>query len=113
MIRGHGVNRISVAQALVGSLALSLCAASHGQSLVQPDGRAVHIINTDLAVLETQDVRKDLNCTVTPDKPLLGFDLRFHAGFDVSIPLKDLAGSENYLTILFRVTPDSDKDSPT
>src|SRR5580704_18683884 len=113
MIRGHGVNRISVAQALVGSLALSLCAASHGQSLVQPDGRAVHIINTDMAVLEAQDVRKDLNCTVTPDKPILGFDLRFHAGFDVAVPLKELAGSENHLTILFRVTPDGHRDRAT
>ena len=26
-------------------------------------------INTDMAVLEAQDVRKDLACTVTPDKP--------------------------------------------
>jgi len=113
MIRGHGVNRISVAQALVGSLALSLCAASHGQSLVQPDGRAVHIINTDMAVLEAQDVRKDLNCTVTPDKPVLGFDLRFHGGFDVAVPLKELSGSENHLTILFRVTPDGHRDRAT
>src|SRR5271167_3848799 len=80
---------ISVAEALVGSFVLGLCPA-HGQMLVPPDGRAVHIINTDLAVLEAQDVRKDLNCTVSPQKPVLGFDLRFHAGFDVSVPLKEL-----------------------
>jgi hypothetical protein len=66
-----------------------------------------------MAVLETQDVRKDLNCTVTPDKPVLGFDLRFHAGFEVSIPLKELSGGENQLTILFRVTPDNRKTEPS
>jgi hypothetical protein len=75
-------------------------------------GSALHMMNTDLAVLEAQDVRKDLQCTVTPVKPVLGFDLRFHAGYEVNVPLKDLAGAENKLTILFRVTPDNHKDDP-
>jgi hypothetical protein len=66
-----------------------------------------------MAILEAQDIRKDLPCTVTPEKPALGFDLRFHAGYDISVPLKDLSGSLNLLTILFRVTPDSHKDQPT
>ncbi len=113
MIRGHGVNRILVVQALVGGLALSLCTPLPGQTLVPPDGHAVHIINTDMAVLEAQDVRKDLNCTVTPDKPVLGFDLRFHGGFDVAVPLKELAGSDNHLTILFRITPNDRKNEAT
>ena len=73
----------------------------------------VRINNSDMAILETRDVRKDLPCTVTPGKPDLGFDLRFHAGFDVTFPLSDIAGSENQLTILFRVTPDAHKDDPT
>src|SRR5690349_8810107 len=72
----------------------------------------VRIFNTDSAVLEAQEVRKDLPCTVTPIKPSLGFDLRFHAGYEVTIPLKDLAGSEDLLTTIFRVTPDSHKDEP-
>src|SRR5207302_1995804 len=76
-------------------------------------GDLVRIFNTDAAVLEAQDVRKDLPCTVTPVlKPVLGFDLRFHAGYEVSIPLKDLAGSEDLLTMIFRVTPESHKDEP-
>ena len=65
-----------------------------------------------MAVLEEKDPRKDLPCTVTPGKPQLGFDLRFHAGYEVSVPLKELAGSENLLTILFRVAPDNHKDEP-
>ncbi len=64
--------------------------------------------NTDLAVLEAGEARNDLPCTVTPEvKAFLGFDLRFHAGYDVALPLRDLAGSENLLTILFRVAPKS------
>jgi hypothetical protein len=75
-------------------------------------GMAVRIFNTDMSVLEAGEPRKDLPCAVVSDKPVLGFDLRFHAGYEVSIPLKELAGSENALTILFRVTPDDHKDEP-
>ena len=82
-----------------------MCAPAPAQTLVGTPGAAVHVIATDLAVLEAQEVRKELNCTVTPEKPLLGFDLRFHAGFEATVPLKDIAGSENTLNILFRVTP--------
>jgi hypothetical protein len=87
-----------------------VCPLAEGQRLVSPTNGAVRMINTDMAVLEAQDVRKDLSCTVTPVKPVLGFDLRYHAGYEVDVPLKDLAGPENTLTILFRVTPDSHKE---
>lgn len=78
-----------------------------GQLLVRGSGPggAVRIQNTDLAVLEAAETRNDLPCSVNPDKAFLGFDLRFHAGYDVSLPLRELAGSENLLTVLFRVTP--------
>jgi len=66
---------------------------------------------TDLAVLEAGEKRQDLPCDLTPDKPVLGFDMRFHTGFDVSVPLRELSGSENLLTILFRVTPENQKDT--
>jgi len=75
-------------------------------------GGAPRLFNSDMAVLEAGDPRKDLPCSVTPSKPFLGFDLRFHAGYDVSVPLKELAGGENLLTILFRVTPENHKDDP-
>src|SRR3982751_6026874 len=73
---------------------------------------AVRIFYTDQAVLEAGETRKDLPCTVNPSKPALGFDLRLHSGYEVSIPLKDLAGSENLLTILFRVTDPERKQDP-
>lgn len=68
---------------------------------------SVRMFNTDMAILEVKDPRNDLPCTVSPVKPLLGFDLKFHAGFEVSVPLRELAGSENLLTILFRVQPEN------
>ena len=75
------------------------------QTLLTSPGGQVHVVGSELAVLTTQDPRKEINCSVTPVKPMLGFDFRFHAGFVVAVPLKELSGSENNLTILFRVTP--------
>jgi len=88
--------------------------AVHAQILIHGSGprHSVNIFNTDLAVLELGDTRKDLPCNVTPSKPALGFDLKFHAGYQVTVPLKELAGDENSLTIVFRVAPDSHLDEP-
>src|SRR5579872_870326 len=109
-MRAHGGGRLCPP---VG-LALLAVSGLTGQSVIQGSGPGgmVRIFNTDAAVLEAQEVRKDLPCTVIPIKPVLGFDLRFHAGYEVSIPLKDLSGSEDQLTMLFRVTPDGHKDDP-
>jgi hypothetical protein len=99
--------------ALFPFAAVSLCVPTAAQSqLAGTGGSALNMMNTDLTVLEAQDVRKDLPCSVTPVKPVLGFDLRFHAGYDVNVPLKELSGPENRLTILFRVTSDNHKDEP-
>ena len=84
-----------------------------GQTPMGPAGSMVRIISTDSAVLEMQEVRKDLPCTVTPAKAPLGFDLKFHTGFEVNVPFRELAGSENLLTILFRVTPRDKSEEPS
>ena len=99
---------------LQGMLLLSCVCASVASAQVPLVGSngPLRIVNTDMAVLEAQDVRKDLPCTVAPAKPVLGFDLRFHAGYDVSVPLKELSGTENQLTIMFRVIPENHKDEP-
>ena len=89
----------------------ALAAFAQSPLLTGANGGTLRIINTDMSVLEAGEVRKDLSCTVSPIKPVLGFDLRFHSGYDVAIPLKELAGSENLLTVLFRVTPEG-KDDP-
>jgi len=87
---------------------------ARAQTLMQGSGPGglVRTFSTDAAILETQEPRKDLPCTVNPLKPSLGFDLRFHAGYEVMIPLKELAGSEDVLTMIFRVTASSRTDGP-
>ena len=93
---------------------LILCVPVHAQlPLARAEGGAVRIFNTDMAVLEAGEVRNDLPCSVTPSKVGMGFDLRFHAGYEVSVPMRELAGSENLLTILFRVIPENRKDEPS
>src|ERR1700730_5518808 len=51
----------------------------------------LHLQYTDMAVLASRERRADFSCQVTPDKPSLGFDLRFHSDYHVTIPIKLLA----------------------
>ena len=80
------------------------------QVLMGGVGTRIQLNNSDLAVLEAQEVRKDLPCTVEQVKPTLGFDLRFHGGYEITLPMQDVAGSENLLSILARVTPDGGRE---
>ena len=103
-------------QGSIAILVLSACLAGPGavaQTVLRESSPVpLNIFPSDLAVLEAGDVRKDLPCTVTPQKPQLGFDLRLHAGYDVTVPLNEFAGSENILTIVFRVIPAARKTEP-
>jgi hypothetical protein len=81
------------------------------QNRIEADpGRA--LTSSDLAVLEAREPRDDLPCRVTPVKPSVGFDLKFHAGYEVAIPMRELAGMENLLTVVFRVTPEGSPSQP-
>jgi hypothetical protein len=106
----------SVATALISLISFLALAAPVlvAQTLMQGSGPGglVRIFNEDSAILEAQDPRKDLACVVNPIKPQLGFDMKFHAGYEISIPLRELSGSEDLLTTIFRVTPDNHKDEP-
>lgn len=75
-------------------------------------GGTVQLIGNDSAVLESDEAKKDLPCTVTPVKPILGFDLRFHSGYEIAVPLREIAGDGDTLTIIFRVTSALAKDYP-
>jgi hypothetical protein len=92
-------------------LVLPLSFAS-GQTLIKASAPSepVTLIPSDMAILESSNIRKDLPCVVTPHKTELGFDLRFHSGYDVSVPLSALEGDEDMLTVVFRVYPEGDKD---
>ena len=106
--------RLSFKWTCVGRFTFLLCLPAMAQSPLRSSGTPIHIVNSDMAVLEAQDVRNDLPCTVSPEKAMLGFDLRFHAGYEVSLPLRELSGGgQNVLTVLFRVTPQTQKDNPS
>ncbi|MCW5978073.1 MAG: acetyltransferase [Bryobacteraceae bacterium] len=102
---GRGTRR--TVKLAVSALLLSLPGTGLAQVLMKTSAASgvVRIHNTDMAVLEAQDPRKDLPCVVTWNKPVLGFDLRFHTNYEVGVPLREMVGKENLLTILFRVTP--------
>lgn len=101
-----------IARLLGVAFAVCMLPSAPAQTIIRgQSGAPPSLIGTDLAVLEAREPRKDLPCIVSPNKPLLGFDLRFHGTFDITVPMRELAGSENLLTIIFRVTAaDSEKD---
>ncbi len=114
---GHKYWRLCLLQTkitpcLIGGLLLvTVLRNTEGQVLLKPaePGEAVNLMPADQAILEADEPRKDIPCSVTEHKPELGFDLRFHSGYDVTVPLRELAGEGDMLTVLFRVYPGSDK----
>ncbi len=90
-------------------LAVGCC--TYGQGILKPvqPGEPVMLLPSDMALLEAEEARKDLPCTVTPRKADLGFDLRFHGGYQVSVPLSELSGDGELLTVVFRAYPQNDK----
>jgi hypothetical protein len=115
--RSAGLRRLGLKALAQGKLLNATCAFSSAlwllpnpassQMLLKPSqpGEAVHLLPSDLAILEAGEIRKDIPCTVTDRKAELGFDLRFHGGYDVTIPLNELAGNGEVLTVVFRVYP--------
>ena len=95
----------------VGAL-IAAGAALSAQEFMLSDRGAAPLLASDVAIFKARESRKDIGCTVTPNKPALGFDLKFHTGYDVAVPLKDLAGQDNLLTTVFRVTPEVRPDEP-
>ena len=87
--------------------AVLVAVPAFSQVLIKPSqpGERVNLMPSDLTILDAGQERKDLPCNVTQRKPDLGFDLRFHAGYDVSIPMSELVGEGQMLTVVFRVTP--------
>jgi hypothetical protein len=66
------------------------------------------LLQNDLAVLEDTHPHSEIRCMLNVTPPALGFDLKLHTGYDVSIPFRDLADSSpTTLAIVFRVTPES------
>jgi hypothetical protein len=104
----QGMQRRPSAKVLGLLSALTLTDALLAQTFLA-GGKAPRLFGTDMAVFEAGEARQDLPCKVDEVKPLLGFDLKFHSGYEVTVPMKELAGGENLLTVVFRVRP---ADSP-
>ena len=64
--------------AILSVTIFSAAAPAQNQMLGLTNGGRVRLLSTDSAVLDTEDIKKDLPCTVSQIKPILGFDLRFH-----------------------------------
>jgi hypothetical protein len=72
----------------------------------------VHLQYTDMAVLASRERRADFPCQVTPDKPGLGFDLRFHSDYRVTVPIKVRTDVGGWLQVVMRVTPSANSEEP-
>lgn len=100
------LGKIGARVSVLCGLMTGVCGSASGQLIMTGTGGMVRLFGTDQAVLEVAEPRKDLPCTVNPTKNAqIGFDLKFHGGYEVSVPMKELAGQENLLTVIFRVTP--------
>ena len=74
---------------VVCGLLASVCMVAPGQLIMTGTGGMVRLFGTDQAILEVPEPRKDLPCTVTPTKSAqVGFDLKFHGGYEVTLPMK-------------------------
>ena len=95
-------------------LALLVAVPAHGQSVMEGSrpGAPANLLPMDSAVLEGREMRRDLPCAVTPISPELGFDLGFHSGYEVAVPVRELAGTGTRLTAVFRVTPGTGVGKP-
>jgi len=93
---------------------LILVTTLHAQRIItnpQTGGRPI-LMNGDTAVLESGEPRRDLDCQVIPEKPALGFDLKFHSGYSLTIPLRELEGPGDMLSVLFRIAPKNTDGAP-
>src|SRR5579883_93132 len=96
-------------------LTVSIALPARSQILIKPaePGDPVTILPSDMAIFESGEARKEIPCTVTPRKADLGFDLRFHAGYEVAVPLSEISGDGGLLTVVFRVRSGNDSEHPS
>lgn len=75
-------------------------------------GGSGRLFPSDEAAFEIRQAQTSLPCAVKPVRPELGFDLTFHAGYEVRVPLRELAAEGDTLTTIFRVTPAGNPSTP-
>ena len=90
---------------LLSALMLSPSAGESQNLFESKLAQSIAFMDARPAMLDREGDSKSLSCFVTPFKAELGFDLRFHFFYEITIPLKELAGAGDELTILLRVVP--------
>lgn len=95
-----------------GVLVLTLAASVASGWAQTRLGTGVRLQYADMAALESGESRMDLSCQLKPEKPFLGFDLRFHAYYRVTVPIKVLADAGGWLQVIMRVTPSANSKQP-
>jgi len=98
---------------LIYCFALIAATAARGQAPIEGEEGVVRLLPADASILDSHELRTEMPCAVKAVRPELGFDLDFHSGYEVSVPLKELAGDGNLLTTIFRVIPDGRSDDAT
>ena len=97
------------------SVVLLVVVSAPAQSLLggSAAGEPARLLPSDAAILESAEARRDFPCSLKPIAPELGFDLGFHSGYEVSIPVWQLAQAGSRLTAIFRVKSGSDPGTTT
>lgn len=97
---------------LLTTVAMIVSGGAFAQSVIpglEPGGTG-HLLPSDSAILDLHVPRRDFPCTINFFKPELGMDFMFHTGYRVRIPIRELGGEANVLTIVFRVYADEHED---
>lgn len=81
--------------------ALSTAMMGSAQVMLHKEG----LLAGDVSVLDSKTPRRDLSCQIEPVKPYLGFDLRFHNYYRVTIPRKMFEMAGSVLSVIIRVKP--------
>src|SRR6266404_3993078 len=89
------------------STLIASLAVGHAQVLLSADAR---LPPGDIAVLESRAAHRDISCQVEQVKPYLGFDLRFHTYYRITVPNKMLDEAGGSLQVVVRVRPASQAD---
>jgi len=88
------------------SLVLATTCGLQAQELFDASpGSPLRFHPSDRAVLADDSSRSDFECQVVPQSPLLGFDLKFTAGYVVRVPARTVGSAGDSVRILFRVKP--------
>ena len=66
-------------------------------------GTRLRFHSSDNAILSGDENRVDIGCSVEPQSPRLGFDLKYTAGYIVKVPAAAVSPSGERLRVLFRV----------